>query len=47
MEHRLRRHREDTLLAAPCTLTLQFEGFEDMQLHAPIKIAPEELDATV
>jgi hypothetical protein len=36
-----------THLAAICTLTLEFEGFEDMQLHAPIKIAPEVLDAAV
>jgi len=34
-----------THLTALCTLTLQFEGYEDMQLNASVKIAPEELDA--
>jgi hypothetical protein len=36
-----------THLTALCTLTLQFEGFEDMPLHASIQIAPEELEAAV
>jgi hypothetical protein len=36
-----------THLAAMCTLTLELEGFEDMQLHAPIKIAPEVLESAV
>lgn len=36
-----------THLTALCTLTLRFEGFEDMPLHASIRIAPEELEAAV
>ncbi|WP_257458252.1 hypothetical protein [Archangium lipolyticum] len=36
-----------THLGALCTLTLQFEGYEDMQLHASIKLAPEVLEEVV